>query len=372
MIRITGVFDNSGYGVANKATAMCLINAGIDTTAYIIHTPMSRKEFAKDMDLTEIYKRLSDKQANVNIVQLIPSLWQYGFQKNSKNIGYMFWESDRICDDWLKIINNGPVDEIWVPCQSNYDALMNSGVKKPVYIIPQYTKINIIPKNMAKEILPIPGNQDVYRFYSVFQYINRKNPEALFKAYFNEFSVKDNVQLVVKTYGPSAFSDRRWIKETIQRMKDEVGSTAPIYLFGELLQPVQIDAIHPQCDCYVYTGRGEGHNIPLVESMAHDNQIITTRSGGIVDWISEDTAYVIPHTQIPIDTADQAWGSFYQSNPPQTWGNVKIEDIQKKMRQAYNERNNFSARKIKYKDVLHVCSEVNVVRIIKERLANIL
>ena len=42
------------------------------------------------------------------------------------------------------------------------------------------------------------------------------------------------------------------------------------------------------------------------------------------------------------------------------------------MRQAYNERNNFSARKIKYKDVLHVCSEVNVVRIIKERLANIL
>jgi glycosyltransferase involved in cell wall biosynthesis len=367
VIKITGVFDNSGYGVANKATAMCLINAGLAITTQIVQTPMSRIEYSSDDDLKKISSRISDKKADVNIVQLIPTLWNYGFQKGARNIGYAFWESDRICDEWIKVINDGMVDEIWVPCPSNKQAFINSGITKPIYVIPQYTKTNVISKARAEEILPII-NKGVYRLYSIFQYSRRKNPEALFKAYFNEFNEKDNVQLVVKTYGASPFSDKRWIKEAIIDMKAKSGSRAPVYLFGELLQPEQIDAIHPQCDCYVYTGRGEGHNIPLVESIAHGKQVITTRTGGLVDYVGEDSAYIIPHTLIPIDSSGQPWGRYYESNPPQKWGDVKIEDVQKAMRQAYNERNDFSGRVEKYGDILKVCSEENVAKLIKERL----
>lgn len=370
-IKITGVFDNSGYGVANKATVMCLIRAGLNISTQVINTPMSRQEFAKDADLVEIVRRISQKQAKVNIVQLIPSLWHYGFQKNSYNIGYMFWESDRICDDWINIINNGPCNEVWVPCQSNYNALMNSGVKKPVYIIPQYTPVELMSEQQAREILPIP-NEGTYRFYSIYQWTKRKNPEALFRAYFNEFSADDNVMLVVKTYGPSAFSDRRWIKEAIIDMKQKSGSTAPVYLFGELMTPQQINAIHPQCHCYVYAGRSEGWNIPLVEAMAYGKQIITSKTGGIADWINDDNGYIIPHELIPIDTAGQAWGSFYQSNPPQHWGEVKIEDVQQAMRKAYTDYKSENYSIPTYKNVLDVCTEEQVVKLIQERLNQVL
>lgn len=369
-IKVIGVFDNSGYGVANKATAVALINSGLDVGTYITRTGMSRLEFAQDADFAAISKRLTTKSSKINIVQLIPRLWPELMQKGAYNIGYFFWESDKISDPWIDIINNGLCNEVWVPCQSNYNALINSGVKKPVYIIPQYTKIDLMDREAAKALVPIP-NAEAYKFYSVFQWTQRKNPEALFKAYFNEFS-NENVMLVVKTYGPSPFSDKRWIKETILNIKEKSGSKAPVYLFGDLMTSQQINAIHPQCDCYVYTGRAEGWNIPLVESLAYKKQVITTKTGGIADWITDESAYIIPHNLIPIDAVGQAWGMFYYSNPPQQWGDVKIEDVQKTMRTAYNERNEFSNRINHYDDILKVSSEQNVVAAIKERLAKIL
>lgn len=366
-IRITGVFDNSGYGTANKHTLHALISAGFDVTTEVMSTPMSRQEFSKDADLREAVKRVSRKPAQINIVQLIPNLWHYGFQKNSRNIGYLFWESDKICDEWIDIINNGMCAEVWVPCKSNYDALINSGVKKPIYVVPQYTKIDLMDKESARVLLPIPNNE-AYRFYSIFQWTQRKNPESLFNAYLNEFSNKDNVMLVVKTYGPSPFSDRRWIKEAILDMKEKSGSTAPIYLFGELMTPEEINAIHAQCDCYVYSGRSEGWNIPLLEGMAYKKQVITTKTGGIADWITDDSAYIIPHKLIPIDASGQAWGRFYQSDPPQHWGDVNVKDVQNVMRKAYNEKNNYFQR-IKYYDaVLNVSSLENIIKLMKERL----
>lgn len=370
-LRITGVFDNSGYGVANKATAVALIDAGFDVTTGVITTNMSRMEFAQDKNYAAIVKRISNKKPKVEIVQLVPRLWQEQFQRGVYNIGYFFWESDKICDSWIEIINNGLCNEVWVPCQSNYDALINSGVKKPIYIVPQYTQISLMNKELAQKILPIP-NDGTYNFYSIFQWTQRKNPGALFQAYFNEFSNEENVMLVVKTYGPSPFADRRRIKEFILNTKEKSGSTAPVYLFGELMTAEQVNAIHPQCHCYVYSGRGEGWNIPLLESMAYKKQIITTKTGGIADWITNESAYIIPHTLIPIDAAGQAWGWFYQSDPPQKWGEVRVEDVQKAMRQAYNERNNYAHRINHYNDVLKISSKNNIINIMKERLARVL
>ncbi len=371
MIKVVGVYDNSGYGVANKATAMALINSGLETSIYVTRTLMSRFEFVQDQDFATVLKYYSKKKANINIVQLIPRLWPSLFEEGAYNIGYFFWESDKLSDSWIDIINNGLCNEVWVPCQSNYNALMKSGIRKPVYIIPQYTKIDLMDKGKAKEILPIP-NEEAYKFYSIFQWTQRKNPEALLEAYFGEFSGKENVMLVLKTYGPSPFADRRAIKEIILNAKQRSGSTAPVYLFGELMTIEQVNAIHPQCDCYVYSGRAEGWNIPLIESMAYNKQIITSKTGGIADWITDASAYVVPHTLIPINTVGQAWGDFYYSDPPQQWGDVKVQDIQSAMRQAYNERNDCTQRINKYNDILHVSSQENMVNLIKQRLANII
>ena len=370
-IRITGSYDNTGYGVASKATAICLINAGLDISTQVINTNMSRREFANDAMWQTIANHINSRKSKINLVQLMPKLWSYGFQKDTYNIGYMFWESDRICDEWVNIINNGLCNEVWVPCPSNYDALINSGVKKPVYIVPQHTRFALMDREHGSALLPIP-NETAYKFYSIFQWSQRKNPESLLQAYFREFLGEEDTMLVIKTYGPSAFADKRWIKEAILDIKEGSGSTAPIYLFGELLTIEQINAIHAQCHCYVYSGRSEGWNIPLIESMAYKKQVITTKTGGIADWITDQSAYIIPHKKIPINTDGNVWGAYYRSNPPQNWGDVEISDVQKMMRKAYEERNDYTSRINYYDNVLSLCSEDNVLRIVKERLSKIL
>lgn len=336
---------------------------------------MSRHEYSVDPTYEQVvaHQALLEKnrvKPEINVVQLVPVFVDHFFVKGAYNILYFFWETDRICKDWVDRINNSTCNEVWVPCPSNLEALLNSGVIKPIKVIPQFTPVEIGSKENARKILPIP-NDDKYNFYSTFQWTERKNPKALLQAYFNEFTNKDNVQLVLKTYGPSPFADRRWIKEAILEMKAQHTDPPPVFYLGELLKPEEVNAIHAQCQCYVYCGRGEGWNIPLVEAMNYGKQVITTKTGGIADWIDDKSAYIIPHKSISIDAASQAWGQFYQSVPSQNWGDVNTEDVQKAMRQAYNEKNDYLYRIKSYKDVLKICDKEAVVNLMRERFAEI-
>lgn len=369
-IVLSGTFDNSGYGQANKNLFISLLKTNNNIIAQVINTPMSRPEFAQDEDYKTILSHIDPKtKPDIIIAQMVPSLWHYAFKKNIRCIGYLFWESDRICEDWIKIINDGLCSEVWVSCPSNYQALINSGIKKPIFLIPQYIKTTIISRIEAEKILPLP-NPDFFRFYSIFQWTERKNGEGLIRAFYNEFVADDKVLLVVKTYGASAFSDRRWIKERILKLKEESGNKnpPPLYLLDKLLTPSQVNSIHPQCNAYVHCGKGEGLNIPLLEAMSYGQQVITTKLGGIADWMDNNTGYIIPHTLENINTNGMPWGMFYISNPPQQWGGVRDKDIQTSMRLAFNEKNDCPWRISNYVDILDRCSEGHMINEISKRL----
>lgn len=372
-IRISNTYDNSGYGVAGTTLTSLLIEAGYDISTNVIYTPMSRRDFAKSQEMEQIHKRLSNTKTPINLAITVPFLCDHHFQKGTYCVLQMFWETDKLCQEWINMINDGYTSEVWVPCKTNYDALMKSGIKKPVHIVPQYTKTDLMSAEEARTILPIPGNDETYRFYSIFQWIKRKAPETLLQAYFSEFSKDDNVMLVLKTYGPSAFADKRWIKEAILSMKEKSGNPnpPPVFYLGDLLQPDQVNAIHPQCQCYVYCGRGEGWNLPLIDAMNYGKQVITNKTGGISDWMDDDSAYIIPHKMMPLDTAGQAWARFYQSDPPQNWGESSIMDVRKMMRKAFDERNQCESRINRYEDILKICNKESVLALIKERLETI-
>lgn len=363
-IRYSSSFDQSGYGVAARDMAYALISSGLNVSTNTIYTPMSRQEVAGCAALDEISKRQSSKQAQVNICEQVPILWNYGFQKGSKNIGRMYWEADKLPTDWVNIINNGLCDEVWASCQWNKDVYINSGVKKPIYVIPPI--INTEHKIHDESLLPIPY-KDYYKFYSIFQWTPRKNPEALLRAYFNEFSNDENVLLVVKAYGAGAsLGEQRSIKETIVELKKQSSNKnpAPVFYIGELIKPEQVELIHQQCQCYVSTSRAEGWNVPLTDAIGYNNQVITTQIGGITEHLNNTNAYIIPNTWENV--AGMPFGNIYNSN--MKWGSVDVADVQTMMRKAYNERKDYAARSNQYADILKVGSVENVLKLVKERL----
>lgn len=375
MIRFTGTFDQSGYGNAARDTCMALIHAGYNVATQVIVTPMSRQEAAGCNNYAEIIKRINPNvKAKVNITELIPPLWHNAFQKDTYNIGYFFWEVDLLPDEWVKIINEGLCNEVWVPCEWNKVICQRSGVNKPIYVIYPVTQFSIQAKQDAKKLLPIGGKDDAYRFYSIFQWSNRKNGDGLLRAYFNEFTSKDNVLLVIKSYGSSvSVAERRIIKEVISDLKRTSSNPdpPPVYFFGELLKPNEVSAIHPQCHCYISPHRGEGWGIPIAEAMSYGNQVVTTKIGGITDFLDDKnkpTGYIIPNTWETV--TKMPWTQYY--NDKQKWGGIKDLDIQYAMRQAYDERNNFSYRVNNYKSILDLCSEGAIIKLIKERLSRVL
>lgn len=366
-------FCQSGYGNAAKDTCYALIKAGLPISTNVISTPMSRYEVAACHALDEIIKRASNKKVDVSICEQVPILWGYGHQKGSYKIGRIFWECDLLPDDWVEIINK-QCEELWVPCEWNKQACINSKVKVPIYIIPPVSNFNVMPMDIAKKTLPIGGNPEAYRFYSIFQWSERKNGDGLLRAYFNEFSEKDNVMLVLKSYGASvSIAEKRVIKETVLQLKENSGnpSPPPVYFFGELLNPNEIISLHAQCHCYVSPHRGEGWSIPIAEAMANKKQVVTTKIGGITDLLDNNSAYIIPNEWQPV--TGMPWAKFYNSN--MKWGSISDAHIQMSMRQAYNDYKHgydtYQYRIQNYDNILKLSNENNVVELIKERLAKI-
>jgi hypothetical protein len=66
---------------------------------------------------------------------------------------------------------------------------------------------------------------DTFTFLSVMQWNFRKNPEGLLRAYFNAFSDRDDVRLVLKAYiggGQPPNKEAELIKEVVGRIKADM------------------------------------------------------------------------------------------------------------------------------------------------------
>ena len=52
--------------------------------------------------------------------------------------------------------------------------------------------------------------------------------------------------------------------------------------------------LYAACDCLVHPFRGEGFGLPIVEAMACGLPVIVTGAGPVLDYASEETAFLIP------------------------------------------------------------------------------
>lgn len=367
MIRFGGVFNNTGYGIAARDTAYAMIEKGIPLT--IKQLPATDKR-----DDSSIYQQRVNQLINknidykINIAQIIPPMWNQVFEKNTWNIGYFFWETDRICKEWADILNGTLVNEIWVPCEYNRQACINSGVKKPIYVVPQCTTLSK-NENSSYEIDFIKN--DAFKFYSIFQWTERKNGAALIRSYVKEFEKDDNVILALKTHRFSyQQQEKNALRDLIINIKNSVGkkSAPPIYLIKDNLPYEILSQLHRQCDCYVTVSRGEGWSMPIAEAMACGKPVITTQTGGITEYLNNDNAYIVPHRLEYV--TGMPWIKWYTSE--QKWGATRDSEIRSAMRLAYNERKNFLNKTEKYDDILDSVSVKAIGETINNRIDNIL
>ena len=142
------------------------------------------------------------------------------------------WETTKLQNQWFPQINR--FDAVCVPSMQNKRAMKRSGIKKPVFIVPHGVNTYTFSPSNKKLHLGLP--KGTFVFVSVFTFQHRKNPETLLKAFWQEFSSKDKVALVIKTSSVGKDMSGAAIKNKIYAYKKRLGygvNTAPVRLFTQ-------------------------------------------------------------------------------------------------------------------------------------------
>lgn len=315
-IIFNGVKSNSGYGMATEAFKKSF-----------------QEIFTYKIDYKIIHDIVSyDRNINYDI-EFILNHPPYPSERAGKyRIIYFYWETDSLPEKWSKNIFDS--DEIWAPCNLVKEVCLKAGYQNPIKIVPTPSIANLNPtdirlkNNLSKYFL----NPNYYKFYSIFQWQPRKGYNELLSAYFDEFKYGEEVVLILKVNLIPGINISNIISE-IKKIKNYYASRANIFLISDYLSDEDIFSLHKYGDCFVLPHYGEGWGMPIHEAAIFGNPIITTKYGGITDFLTNNI-YYIDHKMVPVSGMD--WNRFYSSD--QNWAKPDLVSLKKQFRFVFNEK----------------------------------
>lgn len=352
--------DFSGYGEASRHDIAALNAAGVNLTCEIPSYVHDLADYGKLGRLASSFEN-APLDYKIKILHITPNLYPKYMESGVYHIGRVFWETDKLPVQFSDCVQM--MDEIWTGSEYNKQAIINSGVTKPIYIIPQAIDTDIGDVQPYKTVA-----DTTYRFYSIFEWTERKNPKALLKAFWTAFEGISDVSLVLKTYVDSFAPDKkREIKNNIQEVKDSLNLTryAPVYVYDDLLNREDMYRFHKSCNCFVSAHRGEGWGIPQMEAMLVGNPVISTDCGGIHEHVEYITK--IPYKSVPVkaNSRNQQW---YTND--QKWADISFEELGSAMRNVYYSKFEKVAKK-QQKQVIDKFNFKTVGEIMRKRLEEI-
>lgn len=334
-IRFCGpVAATSGYGEFSRYFINSLHKAGIDITVDLIPVDVNQNvDYGPKGDLCKKLLRKSFKP-DVNIINMIPPMFKRYRQPNTLNIGFTMWEADRLPDLWVKLCND--MDAIFVPCKWNEEVFKRSGVQVPVYVVQPGVSEGEIPTLAEK-----PERKE-YKFYSIFQWTARKNPEALLKSYFATFAGVEDVSLTLKTYKHKV-NNGMTVEQEITGIKNKIrlspGKSFPKLnlIIGDHFSREEIARIHHDCDCFVSTHRAEGWGLSLMNAMLHGNPVIGTKYSGNMDFMNEQNSYLVDYSLTPVSGMEQYAPWFFADQ--MKWADINMTGLAGMIQFVYDEKN---------------------------------
>ncbi|MDQ1477482.1 MAG: hypothetical protein QOE62_2711 [Actinomycetota bacterium] len=222
------------------------------------------------------------------------------------------------------------VDEIWVYSNHAANALA-SMVDAPIHVFaPPIAVADLegaaLEPRVDRNAL---GLTDEFVFLFCFDFLSgfeRKNPLAVIEAFRRAFAPGEGPRLLVK----SVNGERAPV--AMARLTAAAGNRADIAVRNGHESDTRQQALMRACDCYVSLHRAEGYGLTLAEAMAAGRPVIATAYSGNLEFMTEETAYLVPYelTEIPYGCAPY---------PPGTpWANPDIDAAANAMREVVADR----------------------------------
>jgi glycosyltransferase involved in cell wall biosynthesis len=240
------------------------------------------------------------------------------------------------------------MDEVWAINNDMRTACINSGVKRPVGVVPH--AVDTTKFERSYKPLDIPDVRGSFVFYFVGECIIRKNLIALLKAFHTEFAPWEPVSLVIKTGLPGVSPQE--VGQLISEMCRNVKYNLKLYppekyhrevIITERLAEEDLMRLHVACDCFVNASHGEAACLSLYDALGVGNPVITTAYGGPGEIVTRASGWLVPYRMEPCFAAVQgALPELYSAR--ENWASPNPIKLQEAMREAFENRELFLSK----------------------------
>lgn len=258
---------------------------------------------------------------------------------NAKNIGILFLENKNFTS--ISAANLNTMDELWVTSSIEKDTLINSGIRTPVKVIGHPIDTKFLEAISAK----FTTNSYIdhhYKFYTIGEYIQRKNFRDIIIAFNLEFDITEPVSLMIKTSSSNPDLLFNKIKNECMTIKNSLRTKKIFHeelILTQRITPEQLSAIHNYGDCFITTSYGEAFCRPAAEALCHGNHCILSSNIGINEYIEDNDKSIIESYAQPVILDDPAYiGNMDIYNANEIWYKPSITHLQSLMRKAFENK----------------------------------
>ena len=276
----------SGYAISSRQLACALDRQGVRVSYKYVYGPGTVVPVAEadlsDMYMVNVIRQRKLDASGIQVVYGQGDVLQSNFGKYK--VGFTMLETDSIPAEWVRQANL--MHEIWVPSTFNVRTFRDSGVSRPIHVIPLGVDPDYFNPKMARH--PLTG---LFTFLSIFEWGERKMPEILLQAFSDEFRPDEPVVLICKTLNADGDVD---VHAQIDGL-DLGGMASRIHLsLNEVIATSQLGSLYCSADCFVLPTRGEGFGMPVIEAMACGLPVIATDWSAHCDFMNAENAYPLP------------------------------------------------------------------------------
>jgi glycosyltransferase involved in cell wall biosynthesis len=214
------------------------------------------------------------------------------------------WELPELPAEWCSAAT--PLCEIWTASRFVANAVSKS-VAVPVRVIPQAIAVSPAPP-LDRDRWNVPTGHALFAFmFDHHSIAARKNALGLVAAFTEAFPPGRNATLLIKTINAATYP------ETAAELVAAASGHPAIQVVDIALPASERAALLAGCDCYVSLHRSEGFGLTIAEAMAYGRPVVATGFGGNVDYIDDETGYLVRSTLtpvgegVPVYPADGVW-----------------------------------------------------------------
>jgi len=315
--------ESSGYGVAADRCIAALEDVGlqVDWTPFVPGNGWGYSyQPPEQLDPME-----GVEPGQVVVAHLVPEFFPRVRERSPEAfvVGHTVWETDRIPKHWLTCLES--TDLLVVPSSFSAQAIASSPVQTPVAIVPHAAPPLVEGGSHLWDAI----DRDVFVFYTIAEWNERKGVSKTIEAYLRAFKATDRVLLVVKTshldyrlppQAPSKGLHPGGTALSLARLLSSHHQPPQVVLITKALNDDDISTLHRRGNCFVSLCRSEGFGLGTFDAAANGTPVVTTGFGGQLEYLG-GWPYLVGFDIVSVDNPVG-----YQSySPDQHWAEPDVD-----------------------------------------------